>query len=46
MTGGYMGKIAFIDLTTSEIRSQELDETFVRKYLGGYGLGARIMFEN
>ncbi|MBW2410424.1 MAG: aldehyde ferredoxin oxidoreductase family protein, partial [Deltaproteobacteria bacterium] len=46
MTGGYMGKIAFIDLTTSEIRSQELDQAFVRKYLGGYGLGARIMFEN
>lgn len=46
MTGGYMGKIAFVDLTTSEIRSQELDEAFIRKYLGGYGLGVRIMFEN
>ena len=46
MAGGYTGKIAIDDLTTSEIRSQKLDEAFIRKYLGGYGLGVRIMFEN
>ncbi len=46
MAGGYMGKIALVDLSTSEIRSQELDEAFARKYLGGYGLGVRIMFES
>ena len=46
MAGGYTGKIAFVDLTTSEIRSQKIDEAFIRKYLGGYGLGVRIMFEN
>jgi aldehyde:ferredoxin oxidoreductase len=46
MAGGYMGKIAFVDLTTSEISTRELDEAFVRRYVGGYGLGVRIMFEN
>ena len=45
MAGGYMGKIAFVDLTSSEIRTQDFDEALVRKYLGGYGLGVRILFE-
>jgi aldehyde:ferredoxin oxidoreductase len=45
MAGGYTGKIAFVDLTTSEIRTQKLDPEMVRKYLGGYGLGVRILFE-
>ena len=46
MAGGYTGKIVFVDLTTSEIRTQELDQDLVRNYLGGYGLGVRIMFEH
>ena len=46
MAGGYMGKIAFVDLTTGEIRTQPLDEALVRDFIGGYGLGVRIMFEH
>jgi aldehyde:ferredoxin oxidoreductase len=46
MAGGYMGKIAFVDLTTAEIRTQPLDEALVRDFIGGYGLGVRIMFEH
>ncbi len=42
---GYMGKIAIIDLTRAKIRTQPLETTLVRDYIGGYGLGARIMFE-
>ncbi len=45
MADGYMGKIGFIDLTTGEIRRQKLDEALIRDYIGGYGLGVRIMFE-
>ena len=46
MAGGYTGKIVFVDLSTSEIRTQELDEDLVRNYLGGYGLGVRILLEH
>ncbi len=45
MLGGYAGKIAFVDLTTGEIQIEKLDETLAREYIGGQGLGARILFE-
>ena len=43
---GYMGKILFIDLSTKTTREQEIDEQTYRQYIGGYGLGARILFEH
>ena len=46
MVGGYMGKIGFVDLTTGEIRTQALDEALIRDFIGGYGLGVRILFEH
>ena len=45
MAGGYAGKIAFVDLTNGEIKTEQLDETLVRDFIGGQGLGARILFE-
>jgi aldehyde:ferredoxin oxidoreductase len=45
MTGGYAGKIAFVDLTTGEIKAEKLDETLARDFIGGQGLGARILYE-
>ncbi len=45
MLGGYAGKIAFINLTSGEIRTEQLDESLARDYMGGQGLGARILFE-
>ena len=44
MTSGYMGKILFVDLSTGSIREEALDETTRRSYVGGYGLGARILY--
>ena len=46
MTGGYAGKIGFVNLSSGEIRQQELDEKLARDFIGGHGLGARILFEN
>ena len=46
MVDGYMGKIGFVDLSTGEIRRQALDEALIRDYIGGYGLGVRILFEH
>ena len=45
MAGGYMGKILWVDLSKNKIEQQEIDEDVYRKFLGGYGLGAKILFE-
>ena len=45
MTGGYAGKIGFVDLTTDEITIETLDEKLARDFIGGQGIGARILFE-
>ncbi|NIQ37071.1 MAG: hypothetical protein GTN81_00550, partial [Proteobacteria bacterium] len=44
MSGGYMGRILWIDLSSSKVTEEVLDETRCRDFLGGYGLGARILF--
>ena len=45
MAGGYSGKIAFVDLTKGEIQTETLDMNLARDFIGGQGLGARILFE-
>ncbi|MEJ2223301.1 MAG: aldehyde ferredoxin oxidoreductase family protein [Desulfobacterales bacterium] len=45
MAGGYAGKMGFVDLTANEIKIESLDEGLARDYIGGQGLGARILFE-
>jgi aldehyde:ferredoxin oxidoreductase len=44
MGRGYMGKILKVDLSKGEFRDDELDERLGRQFLGGYGIGARIIF--
>lgn len=43
---GYMGTILRIDLTTRTVKKQQLDVALSRKYIGGRGLGARILFDD
>jgi aldehyde:ferredoxin oxidoreductase len=45
MTGGYMGKIAFVDLTQGSVRTEEMSDEVARGFIGGYGIGARVLFE-
>ncbi|MGB5750389.1 MAG: aldehyde ferredoxin oxidoreductase family protein [Desulfobacterales bacterium] len=45
MVGGYAGKIGFVDLTNGEIKTEVLNEDLARQFIGGQGLGARILFE-
>ncbi|MFC1920879.1 aldehyde ferredoxin oxidoreductase family protein [Chloroflexota bacterium] len=45
MIGGYMGKILFVNLSTGEIKEETPDESIYRDYMGGYGLGARILYD-
>jgi len=44
MARGYMGKILFADLSKNELRDEVLDEKLCRQFIGGYGIGARVLF--
>ena len=44
MAKGYMGKILFVDLSKGELKDEALDEKFCRDFIGGYGIGARIIY--
>ena len=39
------GRILNVDLTTGEIDVEELPQSMYRELLGGYGLGARLLFD-
>jgi len=44
MSGGYISRILFVDLSSGKIREENPDESLYRDFLGGYGIGARIIF--
>jgi aldehyde:ferredoxin oxidoreductase len=46
MFGGYCGKMAFVDLTSGEVREKRLDEALAQDFIGGYGVGVRILYEH
>ena len=46
MNNGYMGKILFVDLSSKKLKDELPDDTFYRQYIGGYGIGARVIFDN
>ncbi|HJO43506.1 MAG TPA: aldehyde ferredoxin oxidoreductase N-terminal domain-containing protein, partial [SAR324 cluster bacterium] len=45
MARGYMGKILNVDLTTGQLRDEPLDEALCRDFLGGYGIGAKLLYD-
>jgi len=45
MIGGYAGKLLRVDLSRNEMWDEELEEAELKKYLGGSGLAAKILFE-
>jgi aldehyde:ferredoxin oxidoreductase len=44
MLAGYMGNLLFVNLSTGEIKDETPDEAFYRDFIGGYGVGARILY--
>jgi len=42
---GYNGKMLSVNLSTGEITTEHFDDSFYRKYLGGYGVGARMALD-
>jgi aldehyde:ferredoxin oxidoreductase len=45
MLYGYMGKLLFVNLSTGEITEETPEGSFYRDYIGGYGVGARILYD-
>ena len=41
----YTGNMLRVDLTAGVVKTEELDHELLRKYLGGAGLGAKILFD-
>ena len=46
MARGYMGKLLFVNLSTGEIKEETPDESLYRDFIGGYGVGARILYSH
>lgn len=41
-----MGKVLWVNLTSGEFQEEEISEEIYRKYLGGYGLAAKLLYDN
>jgi len=46
MLGGYTGKILKVNLTKRKTYVEKLDEEVARKFIGGKGLGAKILYDS
>jgi len=44
-TNGYIGRIARVDLSSGRVTEESLDGAIVRKWVGGAGLGAKVLLE-
>ncbi|MBN2041016.1 MAG: aldehyde ferredoxin oxidoreductase family protein [Spirochaetes bacterium] len=42
---GYSGKLLFVDLTTHSFTVRKLSEDLTEKFIGGYGIAAKILYE-
>jgi aldehyde:ferredoxin oxidoreductase len=45
MLGGYAGKMLFVDLSKGSMKEAELPEQIYREFIGGYGIGVRVLYE-
>ncbi len=45
MLYGYMGKLLFVDLSSGTYEIRELTEELARNFIGGHGLGAKILYD-
>ncbi len=42
---GYTGKVARIDLATGKISREQLTEEFCKNWIGGYGMGIKVLWD-
>ncbi len=45
MRGAYVGKLLFVDLTRGTVEEKALSEELAKNFIGGYGIGARILYD-
>jgi aldehyde:ferredoxin oxidoreductase len=45
MANGYMGKFLNVDLSKGTLSEEAIDPQLCRDYIGGYGLGARLLYD-
>ncbi|WP_077212009.1 aldehyde ferredoxin oxidoreductase family protein [Bacillus dakarensis] len=45
MLGGYAGKMLFVNLSTGELRDEALTDELAEKFIGGYGIGAKVLYD-
>ncbi len=45
MANGFMGKLLDVDLAGGRMTEEPLDAAICRDYVGGYGLGARLLYD-
>ncbi|MFX1289121.1 MAG: aldehyde ferredoxin oxidoreductase family protein [Promethearchaeota archaeon] len=45
MGNGFFGKVLWVDLRNEHFRVEEVNETLYRQFIGGYGLGCRLLYE-
>jgi aldehyde:ferredoxin oxidoreductase len=45
MANGFMGKLLNVDLTSGRMQAEPLAEQLCRDYIGGYGIGARLLYD-
>ena len=43
---GYFKKHLYVDLTKGSVERQDLTDTFIEKYIGGRGFGAKLIWDN
>jgi aldehyde:ferredoxin oxidoreductase len=46
MNNGYMGKILWVDISKESYKDESIPEEIYRQYIGGYGLAAKIIYDN
>ncbi len=42
---GYAGNILYVDLSTRRIRKEPLNLDWARKFIGGSGIGMRLLYD-
>ncbi len=45
MSKGYMGRVLWVDLGKGTFEEEAIPDAVYEQYLGGYGLGAKLLFE-
>ncbi len=46
MSKGFFNKVLWIDLSNETFEDQEISDEIIRQYIGGYGLGIKLIYEN